>query len=286
MASEPPHHERPTPAALVDELTRQLDVTRRLLIDGPGTAAAQALDALTAETGLEARLAASLAAPPLADRVAFSAAHRLVVRALEILDREAAREIPVSRLYGPLRPVASLAATFIAQWVTRGYARQVAARLADLYARREVQALPGTPERRLLSGARTEMWRLLPGFTGGGASLPALLAGGAVVPLLASAVQYLGALDILARPAILALFGGLFVLTLVLSSLLLTAVRHAHRRCTLIMRQPLHLLWESIGDAGPPPEDSARAIAIVAVVLAAGAWLIIPSVGAVLYLLS
>ncbi len=286
MATDPSHQERPTPAVLVDELTRQLDATRRLLTEGPGPVAAEALDALAPETGLEARLAASLAAPPLADADAFPAAHRLAVRALEILDREAAREIPVSRLLGPLRPLASLAATFVAEYVTRSYARDVATRLATLYARREVQAPPGTPERRLLAAARAEMHRLLPGFTGGGASLPALLAGGAAVPLLASAVQYLGAIDFLARPVIVALFSGLFVLTLLLSSLLLTAVRHAHRRCTLVMRQPLHVLWEAIGDAGTPPEDHARAVAIVALVLAAGAWLVIPALGAFLYLAS
>lgn len=274
------------PRALVDELTRQLDTTRRLLTSSPDDIAERALAALEPEAGAEARIAASLAAPPLADPAAFPAAHRLAVRALEVLDREAAQDVPVGRRYWRFRPLASLAAGFVAGYITRSYARAVAHRLAVLYARREAQCPPGTPERASLARARAEMDRLLPGFAGGGAGVPALVAGGALVPLLASLGQYLGAVDILARPVIAALFGSLFLLFLLLSSLLLTGARFAHRRAALVMRQPLAALWAAIGDAGDPPEDAARLFAAVAILLTGAVWLVIPAAAVTLYLLA
>jgi hypothetical protein len=277
---------RPSPGSLIDELTRQLDTTRRLLTSSPDEIAERALAAFTPEAELEARLATSLAAPPLADTARFPAAHRLAIHALEVLDREGARDIPAGRRYGPLRPFASIVLTFIAQYITRGYARSVAEHLAILYARREAQCQPGTPERSELARARVEMQRLLPGFAGGGAGVPALVAGGALVPLIASLSQYLGAIDFLARPVIVGLFGGLFVLFFILSSLLLAGARHAHRRATLIMGQPLHALWATIGNAGYPPDDDARLFATIAIMLSAVVWIVIPAAGVTLYLIS
>lgn len=275
---------RNAPAQFIDELTRQLDITRRLLTSSPDDVAERALAALPPDVALEARIASSLAAPPLADPAAFPAAHRLTVRALELLDREGARGIPVPRRYWLARPLAGLLLTFIAGYITRSYARAIAERLAHLYARREAQCPPGTPARAELARARVEMSRLLPGFSGGGSAVPALVAGGAAVPLVASLGQYLGAIDLGSRPAVGALFGVLFVLFLMLSSLLLTAARHAHRRAVIIMGQPLRALWDAVGDAGEPPEDDARLFAAVAILLSSLVWVVIPAAGAALYL--
>lgn len=275
------------PESLLDDLTEQLDRTRRLLTSNPERIAESALASFRGEAVAEARIAADLAiATPLADVERFPAAHRLAMRALEVLDREGARDVRVSRRFGPLRPLAEEGAAFVAEWIVKAYAQSVIQSLARLYARREAQAAPSTPERTALARARLEAERLVPGFGGGGIGAPALLAGGAVVPLLASIGQYAGAIDFLAGPVILGLFGALFVLFLFLSTILLSGAGLAHRRSELIMRQPLAALWETIGHAGNPPDDDSRMFAVLAIVLSAVVWVGIPVAGGVLYLLS
>ncbi len=275
------------PESLLDDLTEQLDRTRRLLTSNPERIAESALASFRGEAEAEARIAADLAvATPLADVERFPPAHRLVMRALEVLDREGARDVRVSRRFGPLRPLAEEGAAFVAEWIVKSYARSVVQTLARLYARREAQAPPATPERTALARARIEADRLALGFGGGGIGAPALLAGGAVLPLLASVGQYAGAIDFLAGPVILALFGALFLLFLFLSTILLSGASLAHRRCELIMRQPLTALWETIGYAGNPPDDDSRTFALLAIVLSGVVWVVIPVAGGVLYLVS
>ena len=116
--------------------------------------------------------------------------------------------------------------------------------------------------------------------------MPALVAGGAAVPLLASASQYLGAVDFLAKPVLVGLFAGLFVLFGLLSSVLLSGAAGAHRRSKLIMRQPLAALWETVGNCGNPPEDDSRLFAAIAILLSAVVWIVIPIGGVVAYLVT
>jgi len=284
MAGQP---ERPSPfdsikeripgEAVLDDLTEQLERTRRLLTGAPEAAADAALSRFAGEAEAEARIAAGLAATAvLAVPARFAEAHRLTLHALEVLDREGSRDPVVSRRFGPLRPLAARGAEFVADYIVKAYAADVAAAILRLYTRREPQAARGTPERALLAQGRVEMERIAPGFKGGGAGVPALVAGGAAVPLLASASQYLGAVDFLARPVLLGLFVGLVVLFALLSSVLLTGAAVAHRRSRLIMRQPLRALWETIGNCGSPPEDNSRLFATVAVLLSSVAWIFLP----------
>lgn len=239
------------------------------------------------ETETEARITAELATTtPLAYPRRFPEAHRLVVRALEVLDREGARNPTVSRRFGPLRPLAATVAGFVANYIVKSHARAVVQNLARLYARREAQSAPNTPEKRLLARARIETERIVPGFGGGGIGAPVLVAGGAVIPLVASVSQYLGAIDFLAPGVIAALFVAIIVVFLVMSTLLLSGAGLARRRSDLILRQPLAALWETIGNAGEPPEDNSRLFASVAIVLSAIVWVAVPVFGGVLYLLA
>ncbi|MDA1061390.1 MAG: hypothetical protein O2895_00490, partial [Chloroflexi bacterium] len=54
----------------------------------------------------------------------------------------------------------------------------------------------------------------------------------------------------------------------------------ARHRSRLIAGQPLVALWETIGLAGDPPEDSSAMIATIAIVLTAVVWLALPALGA------
>lgn len=272
---------------LLDELTEQLERTRQLLTHSPEAAAAAALERFPGESEDEARIARDLAAiGPLAAPHRFLEAHRLVIRALEVLDREGARNVRVSRWFGPLRPMAELGAEFVATYIVKAYAQDVVASLRRLYARREAQSLPGSPERAALARARIEADRLAPGFSGGGLGAPVLVAGGALVPLAASLGQYLGAIDFLSRPVIATGFAMLFLLFLFLSSVLLSGAGLAHRRSRLTMSQPLTALWDVVGHAGEPPRDNSRTFATMAIILTGLVWVVIPVAGGVLYVLS
>jgi len=274
-----PEPERRRPDELVvDQLLGQFERTRQLLTGNPEAAAEQALARLGEERGVEARIAAGLAlAQPLAHPERFPEAHRLTMRALEVLDREGSRNPTVPRL-GPLSPLFEAVAEFVAEYVVQSYMQSVVGRLRSLYARREAQAAPGSEERRLLARARVDVERIAPGFGGGGVGAPLLVAAGAALPLLASAGNYLGAVD-LSDGRILG--GGLALLVLlflVLSTVLLRGAATAHRRSRLVLRQPLAALWETIGVAGNPPEDDGVLIATVAIVLGALVWVVLPAV--------
>ena len=263
--------------AILDDLTEQLDRTRRLLTGTPDAAAEAALSRFREQAEAEARIAAGLAqTAPLANPGRFLEAHRLAIHALEVLDREGSRDAAVSRRFGPLRPIAARGAEFVAEYIVKAYASSTVDAMGRLYTRREPQAPRGTPERAALAQARAEVDRIAAGFKGGGVGVPALVAGGAALPLLASASQYLGAVDFLARPVLLILFAAMFVLFGLLSSVLLSGAAVAHRRSRLIMGQPLHALWETIGNCGSPPEDNSRLFATVAVLLSSVIWLVIP----------
>lgn len=69
-------------------------------------------------------------------------------------------------LTGPVRFLVE----YVAEYIVKSSANQVIERLRTVYVRREVQAPPGTPERRMLQQARVEVDRLRPTFAGGGSS--------------------------------------------------------------------------------------------------------------------
>ncbi len=272
---------------LFDELTEQLDRTRMLLSSNPEAAADAAMARFAGEHEVEARISAQLAAPGvLAAPEHFLDAHRLAVRSLEVLDREGSKNPAVSGKFGPLKPVAEFGAEYVADYIVKGFANDAANAIRRLYTRREPQAARGTPERVMLAQARVEIERVAPGFGGGGLGTPALIAGGAAVPLLASATQYFGGINFLARPVLIGLFVLLVLLFGFLSSVLLSAASVAHRRCRLIAGQPLAALWEVVGNAGGPPQDNSQPFALLAIVLSALVWIGIPVGGVLVYVLT
>lgn len=268
---------------ILDELTTQLDRTRALLTGDAEGVTEAALDRVADREGIEARIAAELSVrEPLAHPGRFPEAHRLTMRALEVLDREGSRNPSVPRL-GPLSPAAEFVVEYIARYIVKSYAQGVVGTLKKLYARREAQCEPGSPERRLLSRSRMEVERIAPSFGGGGLGAPLIVAGGILLPLLASLSQYAGAIDFANRWV---LFGGiaiLFVLSLALSSMLLQGAAIAHRRSRLIMQQPLAALWETLGHAGNPPEDDSLLFGTIAIALTALVWFVLPAGAAVVY---
>lgn len=261
---------------VISELTAQLERTRHLLQGDPEAVAMRALDRIGGQSKTEARIAAQMAGrEPLAEPEHFLAAHRLVMHALEVLDREGSRDAGGPR-WGPLSGIGEPLVEMVTSYIVKSYAEGIIGSLRRLYARREAQSADATPERRMLARARVEADRLAPGYSGGAISGTALVLGGVAVPGLASLGQYVGAFDFTNRFLLFAILGVLLVLFLALSSVLLRGAAVARRRSRLIMSQPLAALWETIGNAGSPPEDDSVMIASVAITITGVLWLVGP----------
>ncbi len=272
-----------SPDLLRSGITEQLDRTLALLGGDAEEAAAEVLDRLGGSTTVEKRILAELAVEiPLANADGFLPAHRQVMRALEILDRDGTREPRLPRL-GPLTPVVGVGVEFVAAYITKSYAATVASRLRDLYTRRETQCPPGSDARPLYRNVRTEMDRVTPGFSGGGRGAPLLLAGGISAPLLATGARYFGAIEWASRWVSLGVVAVAFLLLLVITAIMFAGAGVAHRRARLVLEAPLARLYAAIGHAGTPPKDNSVEVATLAVVLTVVAWVVLPALGTILY---
>ena len=262
---------------ILDELTDQLDRTFRLLRGDADQAADLAFAQVRVDTAAEARLLSELAErAALAHPDRFTDAHRLVMHALEVLDRDGWRRPRLPRL-GPLHAPAEWAVEFVAQYIVRSYVADAVRNLARLYARRESQAAPESNERRVLARARIQADRLTLGFRGGASGLPTVLIGGAAIPVVASLARQFGTVKP-GQPILLGGGGVLILLFAALAFVLLQGAGLARRRVTVVGRQPMEALYETIGHCGRPPEDDADTIALVAIGLTAITWFVLPVV--------
>lgn len=261
---------------VVDELTEQLEQTRRLLLGRPGDAVEAALRD-EAGDGAELEITADLAdRAPLAAPERFVEAHRLALHALEVLDHHGSRDPSLPPL-GPLTPVARAGVQFVADYIVKSYLASAVGAMKRLYRRREAVCDPAHPERRMLARARVEVERVEQTYHGGGKSIPIIVAAGAAVPALASLGNIMGAIPISDRGVLLGGLAGLFLIFMALSWMMTRGARLARRRSRLIAGQPLAALWETIGRAGEPPQDQSTLIATIAIVLPVLAWFVIPA---------
>ncbi|HJP40391.1 MAG TPA: hypothetical protein QGF35_01610 [Dehalococcoidia bacterium] len=186
----------------------------------PDEAANRVFERLGGQDEVESRIALQLSrteALAVLDR--FEEAHRYSIRALEVLDREGFQSTS-ARGFGPLNGLIEPAVGFVAEYIVKSYAESVSRRMRSIYARREAQAVPRSPERVMLARSRMEMDRINPGFSGGGVLAPLLLLGGITIPALAGLGNFIGAIPIGSQGFLISSMLVLFVAT----ALLLTAV--------------------------------------------------------------
>lgn len=212
---------------------------------------------------------------PLGHTERFPPAHALVMRALEVLDRNGARSVNISGL-GPFGPVASFLVQQVAHFIVRSYQSQVIDTIHNLYARREAAALLGDPARPMLTRARRHTERLRAGYKQNPLGIPTFLLGGAFVSTILSSLQ--GALrsagtSFVWKVVATVLVFGAFGLA---SWVILRGAAVARNRIRLTMDGPLQALWETVGRAGTPPQDQARMFALIAIILMGLTWLVIP----------
>src|SRR3989440_1954620 len=246
---------------ILDEVTQQLATTFQLLSGDPDEAAERALAEIGVDTRTEAGLLGEIAAAgPLAHPDRFEQSHRLVMRALEVLDRDGWKH-PVLRRLGPFSEAAAGAVQFVARTIVRGHVSNVVHALSRLYARRESQSQTASAERRMLARARIQADRLTLGYKGGSLPLPTVLIGGAAVPVLASIARQFGAVKGQGPLLIVPLGVILAIVFALLAWVLLQGAGLAHRRIKVALDPSLAALYETIGHCGNPPRDDSAAIA-------------------------
>lgn len=261
---------------ILDEVTQQLATTFQLLSGDPDEAAERALAEIGVDTRTEAVLLGEIAAAgPLAHPDRFEQSHRLVMRALEVLDRDGWKH-PVLRRLGPFSGAAGGAVQFVARTIVRGHVSNVVHALSRLYARRESQSQTASAERRMLARARIQADRLTLGYKGGSLPLPTVLIGGAAVPVLASIARQFGAVKGQGPLLIVPLGVILAIVFALLAWVLLQGAGLAHRRIKVTLDPSLAALYETIGHCGNPPRDDSAAIAAAAIALTALAWFVVP----------
>ena len=266
---------RRTEHLLLDELTERLDTLKLIRTDDE-----QRADAILEQFGARGRVESEMldqlaARAPLRYPDRFEEAHRTVMRALEVFDRNAAR--PPSNLHvGPLEPVASYAVQLLIRIIVRDHQKTAVAQIRQLYARRWANSVKGSPEFGMLRLARLEMERLTPDFQRKSVGLPTFLLGGAALSGVASLFQQVLVAAAQNRVLLLVVAGVFVALALGGFWCILRAAAIARRRVRIALDQPLRALWETIGAAGHPPRDQSRQFAIYAVVLLVLAWIVVP----------
>ena len=261
---------------ILDEVTQQLATTFQLLSGDPDEAAERALAEIGVDTRTEVALLGEIAAAgPLAHPDRFEQSHRLVMRALEVLDRDGWKH-PVLRRLGPFSGAAAGAVQFVARTIVRGHVSNVVHALSRLYARRESQSQTASAERRMLARARIQADRLTLGYKGGSLPLPTVLIGGAAVPVLASIARQFGAVKGQGPLLIVPLGVILAIVFALLAWVLLQGAGLAHRRIKVALDPSPAALYETIGHCGNPPRDDSAAIAAAAIALTALAWFVVP----------
>ncbi len=240
------------------------------------TAADQVLDDFGATDNVDRDIVLELSGRrPLGHPDRFPEAHTMAVRSLEVLDRNGARPPkfgPALRRIGPVKALVQYFVQLVIKFIVRSYLNSAIEAMRRLYIRREANCMPGYEHKAILTRARRDSERLLPGLKKNPIGLPTFVIGGVLLPLAQSGLNAaLGGRTarIIASLVVCLLF--LFAAWCIVKG---SAV--AHRRIRLTAQRPMEALWQTIGRAGNPPKDQARTFSIYAIVLLALALFVIP----------
>ena len=205
----------------------------------------------------------------------FEEAHRMMMRGIEVLDRNGPRPAKVPNV-GPLRPIAQWLIQQVTRWIVKSHLNRLTGRICGLYEKREANSDWGTREHAMLRRARLGARRVQANSSGNALGLPTFLLGGAALTSIASGLQSLArsAMDSTLGISVLG-FIAVFVLG-ALSWVALYSAGVARRRIRLSTDQPMKALWETIGAAGKPPRDESYNFAVYAIILLVLAWIVIP----------
>ena len=260
-----------TPDLLID----QIDSLRVLRADSDEEKG-RLLEQIGGKGLVEQEMVAQMSAvKPLHHPDRFEEAHRIMMRGIEVLDRNGPRPAKVPNV-GPLRPVAQWLVQQVSRWIIKSHLNRLTGRICGLYEKREANSDWGTREHAMLRRARLDARRVQASASGNALGLPTFLLGGAALTSVASGLQSLErtAMDSTLGVSILG-FITVFVLG-ALSWVALFSAGVARRRIRLSTDQPMKALWETIGAAGKPPRDESYNFAAYAIILLVLAWIVVP----------
>jgi hypothetical protein len=213
----------------------------------------------------------------------FAEAHRMVMRSLEVLDRNGVRRAPMPRILGPLKGVVGYFVQLVTRWIVRGYQNSLASNIRKLYERREANSVWGSEEHVLLRRARINAVQVEQGLRSNPIGVPGFLIGGAALSGLFSVIGKGLSAAIEDETGRIALGIALGLVMLGLSWVALYAASIARRRIRLTTEQPVQVLYDVIGAAGKPPHDQSYLFALLAIVLLLLAALAIPVIVSVFF---
>lgn len=260
-----------TPELLVD----QIDALRVLRAD-TDEEKGRLLEQIGGKGLVEQEMVSQMSAiKPLHHPDRFEEAHRIMMRGIEVLDRNGPRPSTVPNV-GPLRPIAQWLVQQVTRWIVKSHLNRLTTRICGLYEKREANSDWGTREHAMLRRARLDARRVQANSSGNALGLPTFLLGGAALTSIASGLQSLtrSAMDSTMGVSILG-FIAVFVLG-ALSWVALYSAGVARRRIRLSTDQPMKALWETIGAAGRPPRDESYNFAVYAIILLVLAWIVVP----------
>lgn len=213
---------------------------------------------------------------PLWRPTEFEQSHRMMMRSLEVLDRNGARQVKVRRL-GPLTPAAQWGVQQVTRWIVKSHQNTLVTRIRKLYEQREASCAWGSPEHHMLRRARINATQVETGLKGKALGLPTFLLGGAFIGTLLSGIGGATQSALSNRVGAIVFAAVLLLLLFALAWVAIISAAHARRRIRLCVDQTSTALWETIGAAGSPPRDQSYNFAVYAIVLAVLAVVVVPS---------
>ena len=268
---------------LIDDLKDRLQRFRDL--SGDDAQGDQLLNELGGSGKVELDVVKELAVDePIAHPEGFASAHAVAMHALEVLARNGSRP-PSQVRAGPLTGPAQAVVQPIIRYIVRGHQTHVANSIRDLYTRRLGWMPADHPCRLQMVRARFDAERGAVTYKQSGGGLPTALVGGAVVSSVAQVARTAVGAIAGSKAGVVAASVGTFFLLAAAAWAVLRGAAVARRRIRLTLTTPLDALWETIGSCGHPPHDSAQQFALIAIVLTAVGWVLVPIVTLALTLL-
>ncbi len=212
---------------------------------------------------------------PLGHPERFEEAHMLVVRSLEVLDRNGARGVKTNAPIGPLNHVAGVLIQLVTRFIVRQHLKRQIQHIHWLYVRREANTDLDNPFRSKLRRARIEAERLVPTFNTNPLGVPTFIFGGAVLSWILGTLQVLIAgLNTWYWQALAALLVS--IVAGIASWIVVRGAATARHRIRLTTDRPIRALYETIGRCGEPPRDDSMIFIVVALILGVLAAIAIP----------
>ncbi len=260
---------------LLDELSSRLD-SLRLFREHDETEANAVLERFGSSGVIEDQMLRELSSLlPLKHPARFDEAHRRAMRALEVFDRNGARQPSALKVPKLIKPLANKVVQLLITAIVRSHQKRLVKDLRQLYALREANSPVGSDEYQLLATARIQVDAIMNDLNKSSLPLPAFLVGGAAISALLSVIKNSLTGDQWAQYTFAAAF---FVIGLGMFWCILRAAGIARSRTRIALDASFKALWEVIGDAGQPPRDHAKLFATIASILLVLVWIIVPAI--------